>query len=236
MFTTLKEPKMIENFHGGKCVNSVLAKDIVCGAHHCLLLDKNGKIYTWGKSVQGQLGRKIEKKNLLPSPDLVHFHQNWNKFSHNSHIICTKICTGVNHCAVITDTHRLFMWGANEFGQLGDHSTTMRMKPKLILKNKLFRDVCCGQNHTIAMTNKRNVFCWGNNCWNQCQNEAKLKVSSKSNTKKKNKAKIGDIVKVPKMMMFEEADVGQQIRRIFAASHSTIIAVDTAMQILRVCV
>ena len=64
--TTLKQPKLIERLIKTK------AKEAICGENHSVILDFNGRIWTFGINNQGQLGRKTA--NNLDHPKIVDIH------------------------------------------------------------------------------------------------------------------------------------------------------------------
>eukprot|EP01083_Nonionella_stella_P216545 778236_1 len=87
-----------------------------------------------------------------------------------SHSKVNKIASGNNHVAVITETCKLFLWGANEKGQLGDGTQKVRYKAKqLTIKNELIKDISCGSNHSVIITKGRKVYVCGCNEYYQCQ-------------------------------------------------------------------
>ena len=74
-----------------------------------------------------------------------------------SHIISA----GTSHSAAITADSSLFVWGSNEYGQIGDGTTKRRLFPEHILDDALA--VTAGEFHTMAITADRKLWAWGNN-------------------------------------------------------------------------
>uniref|UniRef100_A0A673XK57 Retinitis pigmentosa GTPase regulator b n=1 Tax=Salmo trutta TaxID=8032 RepID=A0A673XK57_SALTR len=76
-----------------------------------------------------------------------------------------KIACGDEHTALITENGKLFMFGSNNWGQLGLGSKTMVNKPTCVkaLKSEKVRLAACGRNHTIVYTSRGNVYSTGGN-------------------------------------------------------------------------
>jgi alpha-tubulin suppressor-like RCC1 family protein len=59
---------------------------------------------------------------------------------------------------------RVFCWGANEFGQLGDGSRFNRAEPSVVdWLDHTPSMLSAGTAHTCALTESGEVYCWGNN-------------------------------------------------------------------------
>eukprot|EP01083_Nonionella_stella_P162034 531494_1 len=215
--TTIKKPRVIVRLQRAKAI------EVVCGENHSVILDSNGKVWSFGINNQGQLGRNT--KNNLDYPDVVQIGS--RKFVAQSQSRMSKIASGANHVAVISESCKLYLWGCNEYGQLGDGTQKARNKAKqLLLKNEVIKDVECGGNHTVMITKERKVFVCGCNEYYQCQQQ-----NMKSNKKHNHR----NVIVKPRLFTFEnQPDIDQQIQRIFAGHNSTFVAVDTNMDIDRV--
>jgi alpha-tubulin suppressor-like RCC1 family protein len=65
-------------------------------------------------------------------------------------------------CGVATDG-RAWCWGSNWSGQLGDGSTTGRVRPVAVHGGHLFRQVSAGTDHACALAIDDRIWCWGHN-------------------------------------------------------------------------
>jgi alpha-tubulin suppressor-like RCC1 family protein len=75
-----------------------------------------------------------------------------------------QIDAGAYHtCGVSYPDNRLYCWGSNTHGELGDGTLTPRMSPVRVLSNLTFRQVGVGQYHTCAVTTGDIAYCWGLN-------------------------------------------------------------------------
>jgi prepilin-type N-terminal cleavage/methylation domain-containing protein len=78
------------------------------------------------------------------------------------------------NCAIATDG-RLFCWGQNSTGGLGDGTLTNRATPTLVggtglLGGKLVKSVGVGYDHACAVNTVGAVYCWGRNDYGQLGN------------------------------------------------------------------
>ncbi|KAK2917307.1 hypothetical protein Q8A73_004053 [Channa argus] len=76
-----------------------------------------------------------------------------------------KIACGDEHTALITKNGKLFMFGSNNWGQLGLGSKASVNKPTCVkaLKSEKVQLVACGRNHTLICTARGKVYASGGN-------------------------------------------------------------------------
>lgn len=74
---------------------------------------------------------------------------------------------GASHACVVNDSGDLYCWGANNFGQLGDNSTTNRTTPTSISVGGSVSKVSMGRHHTCVVLSTGQVKCWGDNQYGQ---------------------------------------------------------------------
>lgn len=83
--------------------------DAVAGQYHSVALTKDGRVFTWGWGVHGQLGHgNTNEKN---TPTLV---------TSLLGIIVRQISAGHAHTLVLTADGDVYSFGSNVFGQLGN--------------------------------------------------------------------------------------------------------------------
>ena len=91
------------------------------GRFHSLGITTNGTLYAWGTNYLGMLGdlTTIEKSSpvLVSGP----VNTSWSSVS-----------CGSNHSLAITNSGRLYAWGYNNVGQLGDASLNSSSSPVLV--------------------------------------------------------------------------------------------------------
>jgi alpha-tubulin suppressor-like RCC1 family protein len=69
---------------------------------------------------------------------------------------------GVHTCGVTTG-NRLYCWGSNDYGQLGDGTTTQHLTPVAAAGMLRFREVSVGGGFTCGVTTNNRAYCWGFN-------------------------------------------------------------------------
>ncbi len=116
----------------------------------------NGQLFCWGDNSHGQLGMGDKYSVSQPQavPALV------NKY-------VTDVSAGKNHtCAIVYG--KLYCWGDNSHGQLGNGTTTSTDEPDFAkpvagaLSGKRVTDISAGIDNTCAIANGQ-AYCWGNN-------------------------------------------------------------------------
>jgi alpha-tubulin suppressor-like RCC1 family protein len=74
----------------------------------------------------------------------------------------SQLSGGGSHTCGVTTDNRVYCWGFNVFGQLGDGTTTQRrLRPVLVSGGLSFRQVSAGGLHTCGVTTANKAYCWG---------------------------------------------------------------------------
>ncbi len=87
----------------------------------------------------------------------------------------------------IKKNQRLFCWGVNHRGQLGDGTDKPRTRPTVIAKNKKWTAVNAGWFNTCGITAQTKLYCWGDNAAGQIGDGGKAKVRTKPTLVKRGK-------------------------------------------------
>nr|XP_017205411.2 X-linked retinitis pigmentosa GTPase regulator [Oryctolagus cuniculus] len=115
--------------------------------------------------------RMGEPEGLVPGSGAV-FTFGKTKFAENipskfwfKNDVPTYLSCGDEHTAVVTGNNKLYMFGSNNWGQLGLGSKTTINKPTCVkaLKPEKVKYVACGRNHTLVSTEEGNVYATGGN-------------------------------------------------------------------------
>lgn len=129
---------------------------IAAGLNHSACISGDGKLYMWGCGSDGRLG--LGDRENYSSPQLV------TSLIENN-IRPRMIRCGAQHSCIVTERHQLFVWGSNEFGQLGLNDYTGRLRPCLLRHHELatigIHDVSLGQFHSACVSLNGDVFTWG---------------------------------------------------------------------------
>ncbi|HVY39747.1 MAG TPA: RCC1 repeat-containing protein [Polyangia bacterium] len=124
------------------------AASVATGQAHTCAVDDQGRVWCWGANDRGQLGTGTAGPDVpapapvagLPGP-------------------AVEVSAGGAHsCAALKDG-RIFCWGANESGQLGDGTWADRARPAPV--PGATGTVEAGQAHTCAFTADGHAACWG---------------------------------------------------------------------------
>lgn len=138
----------------GTCIGVV---QIDAGTGHACALLADGTVYCWGANGGGQLGDGTTMPRMSPVkvPGLTGV---------------TQISVGANisnptlngHSCARTSDGKLYCWGRNASGQVGDGTLVDVLSPKVILGADVIQ-VSAGRTHTCVRLTSGAVQCWGNN-------------------------------------------------------------------------
>jgi len=132
-------------------------------------------IYCWGDNNVGQYGNNSVTQSTVPTATLM-------TGALNSKTI-KQISVGSNLvCAVASDS-KVYCWGGNSSGQLGDGGISQSTVPKAVLTsgqlaNKSIRSVSANFNQACAVTTSNKAYCWGYNAYGQLGNNATVQSQS----------------------------------------------------------
>lgn len=126
---------------------------IHCGAEYSVAVSKEDEtVYSWGWGDFGRLGHADCKDVFLPTP-----------IQTLSGVTVRSVSCGDTHTLVTTQQGKLYAFGRNQNGQLGDGTTNDCLEPKRISALEDL-DVCliaCGAEHSMCCTTDGQVFSWG---------------------------------------------------------------------------
>ncbi|MDR0441863.1 MAG: hypothetical protein LBH44_00480 [Treponema sp.] len=121
------------------------------GTSHTLALKENGSLWAWGANTSGQLGDGTSGSvNNKASP--VQIGTGW-----------ASVTAGNTHTLAIKTDGSLLAWGGNNFGCLGDGTTTNRASPVRIGTDTDWASVHCAGGLTIALKTNGELWAWGRN-------------------------------------------------------------------------
>ncbi|WP_018586381.1 Ig-like domain repeat protein [Salinispora arenicola] len=131
---------------------------VAAGAYHSLALTSADTLLAWGYNIFGQLGdgsttdRSTPIAVNLPAGTTI-----------------TTVSGGARHTLAVTSADTMLAWGHNNFGQLGDGSTTDRSTPIAVNlpAGTTITTASAGAFHSLAVTSTGTMLAWGYNALGQ---------------------------------------------------------------------
>ena len=139
---------------------------ISLGNNHTASLTSLGRVFTWGNNTQGQLGDDTTTNRTTPTDITSQF-----LLTEGETII--SLSFGGSHSSALTSTGRVFTWGHNSEGELGDGTITNRSTPIDITRRfpltegEIIMSLSLGYYYSSALTSTGRVFTWGFNDYGQ---------------------------------------------------------------------
>ena len=137
---------------------------IACGYYHVMTLickKNSNKLYVWGRNDYGELGLGDNKSRHWPTRLRFPPEEGTGPFETKTTI--KSICCGADHSMVLLENNSIYVWGFNEYGQLGlGHYNNIHLPQKLYLRNDITKLYSRG-NSTFAITNRNEIYSWGSN-------------------------------------------------------------------------
>lgn len=145
---------MVANGTGNRSAAAAgLVSAVSAGSGHTCALTTAGSVLCWGSNHKGQIGDGGMCNNACTRPASVPgLGGGVGSISAGDFHTCAASTAGVVAC-----------WGANDHGQLGDGTTSLREVPTIMGMSSKVASVSAGDLHTCAVTTGGGVKCWGSN-------------------------------------------------------------------------
>ncbi|XP_014467574.1 PREDICTED: uncharacterized protein LOC106740753 isoform X2 [Dinoponera quadriceps] len=124
--------------------------DAVAGQYHSIALTADGRVFTWGWGVHGQLGHGSTDEKSIPT--LV--------TSLLGVVVC-HISAGYAHTLALSVDGVVYAFGCNVLGQLGIGSNNKSSIPMKVSLPEGIRLISTGYFHNLVVSNTNKLYTWG---------------------------------------------------------------------------
>eukprot|EP01091_Cochliopodium_minus_P014187 TRINITY_DN4779_c0_g1_i1.p1 TRINITY_DN4779_c0_g1~~TRINITY_DN4779_c0_g1_i1.p1 ORF type:complete len:218 (-),score=41.24 TRINITY_DN4779_c0_g1_i1:116-769(-) len=126
-------------------------KSIECGRNMSYILKENGDLYSFGHSLEGELGNGNNQELLVPTLVM------------NS---VSQIKCGFNFALIYKNDGSICGFGSNQCGELGIGNLKNQNIPQIICK-KVVISMACGSFHSVLLLENSDIMVFGNNKFGQ---------------------------------------------------------------------
>ncbi|KAF0984384.1 hypothetical protein FDP41_000283 [Naegleria fowleri] len=160
--TTIDKWRPVDVYMKGSLVNQTVVK-VCAGQLHTTVLTSIGKVYTFGDNQYGQLGIG---KTGTETPYVMEAASVIMNGSLTSKTVVDIQC-GDFHNIILTSDGKVYGWGLNDKGQLGDGSIVNRLFPVKIpdssFDNRKIISITADMNVSFAIAENGPLYAWGQN-------------------------------------------------------------------------
>jgi alpha-tubulin suppressor-like RCC1 family protein len=119
--------------------------------HTCGVSYPDGRAWCWGSNTDSELGNGTSDFVAHSTPIAVLGGLTFDRLS-----------LGYYHTCGVTTSKKVYCWGLNKDGQLGDGTDVYRRTtPRLVTGGLAFSRVDAGAQYTCAVTTANKAYCWG---------------------------------------------------------------------------
>lgn len=145
---------------------------VAAGASYTVAITSDGYLYEWGTSTGPVEGTVATSRS---SPSFIPYAKRITSKTFGSWSV---MCTGTYNAAAIRSDGRLYAWGRNNLGQLGDGTTIDRMHPSYIDNTSSWKAVSISTSHAVAIKADGTLWAWGGNNFAQLGDGTTVNKSS----------------------------------------------------------
>ena len=130
---------------------------LAAGWYHTCRVSNTGAAYCWGEGSSGQLGNGASTRSPV---------QVAVSMSGMQGRVFASVSAGSYHSCGLTRDGTVYCWGSNDFGELGDGTTTSSNVPVQV-QGGPFAFLASGSRNSCAIDTAGLLFCWGANVMGQ---------------------------------------------------------------------
>lgn len=133
-------------------------RSLSAGCTQVLGLSRSGQVYAWGGNFDGQAGGASQSPSTLPAAVPLPGNQP-----------AVAVAAGCIDSLALASDGRVYAWGANESGELGDGATTVAASPVAVSlpAGASVKAIAAGCSFGMALTTTGTVYTWGDNSQGQ---------------------------------------------------------------------
>jgi len=165
------KPVLVERFSD----EGEMIRQVACGAQHTIVLTNEGRLYSTGKGDFGILGLG-DSQDKPEFEEIEYFHQSVDSvLAPTEPAMIVKVAAGHNFSAALSQQGEVWVWGRNDYGQLGLGEEAMgdmysaerypRLVRSLPIEGHRIVDMACGEHHVVVLTAGGAIYEWGNRTW-----------------------------------------------------------------------
>lgn len=163
-------------------------KQVSCGDSYTLAVKLDGTLWAWGANLYGRFGDGSISQEVKSSPTQIGNGTNWTQVAAgNTQSVGIKSDGSLSNFnstgdVLISDYSGTLNWsqaatcysisaikadgtlwgsGGNVWGEIGDGSTTSRIKPVQIGSDNMWTKVVCGNYYTLGLKRDGTIWAWG---------------------------------------------------------------------------
>ena len=126
---------------------------IAASDNFSMALKGDGTVWVWGSNYEGLFGNGTTDNHFHPTPVQVAGLEDITWISAAS--------LERPYCLAVREDGKVFAWGNNQLGQLGDGTTIDRLTPQMIPGLGDIVQADAGPDHALAVTSAGQVYAWG---------------------------------------------------------------------------
>jgi uncharacterized repeat protein (TIGR02543 family) len=136
--------------------------DAALGTSFTISIAEDQNVYVFGRNNYGQLGLGHQIDQFEPVQITKQFNLEADEF-------IVSVANGIFHSIALSSQGRVFTWGGNLYGQLGNGTTTSSSIPQVInsyiplINDEEVIQIKAGAHHNVLLTNRNRVFVFGIN-------------------------------------------------------------------------
>lgn len=131
------------------------------GLSHTAFVDQEGVLWTWGSNQSGQLGAETQETGTDLEGTVIPLSSRPLQVMED----VASVSAGADFTVALKTDGTLWAWGGNDYGQLGNGSTTPSDLPICVLDQ--VTAVSAGDYHVAALRADGSLWTWGDNLYGQ---------------------------------------------------------------------